>query len=94
MIETDYSAYGDERAFENWKRARNKAFRELDMGFARAAFPNASSDEVLLMAMHKARYECLDMEDALRHESRAWLEERGYERFKGQPWPTDGSLPK
>ncbi len=63
--------YGDERAFENWKAARNKAFRELDMGWARAALPKATNDEVRLMALHKARYECKDIEPHYRHESRA-----------------------
>jgi hypothetical protein len=90
---TDHAAYGDERAFENWRAARNKALRELDLGFARAVWPEASGDEVRIMALHKARYECVDIEAELRHQSRAWLQERGHGRFKLLPWPDDGSLP-
>jgi hypothetical protein len=85
--------YGDERAFENWKLARNKALRELDMDFARAAMPGARNDEVRLMAMHKARYECTEIEAHYRHESRAWLAARGLSRQTGEPLLPEGDLP-
>lgn len=47
-----------------------------------------------LNALHKARYECSDIEDALRHESRMWLEANGHDRFGGEAWPPAGELPK
>lgn len=72
---------------------RNRAFEMLDMNYARAMLPN-SSDEVRLVALHKSRYECCQISDDLRRESEAWLKRRGFSRFKGQPWPADGSLPQ
>ena len=80
-------------SFRRWKRERNKAIRDLDLEYMRKEMPRASSDEVLLMALHKARYEAVEIEPALRHASRAWLEERGLSRYMSIPWPTDGSLP-
>ena len=80
----------------NWRsfaELRNQALRTLDMEYARKTMPAASSDEVRLMAMHKARYEVTSMEPDLRHASRVWLQDRGYARFYDLPWPTDGGLP-
>lgn len=51
------------------------------------------TDEVVLVSMHKARYEHRGAPDALRHESRAWLETHGWTRHYGQPWPAPGVLP-
>lgn len=73
---------------------RTKALRDLDIAWARKNMPHASSDEVLMVAMHKARYEDIGIPNELRHESRRWLEERRYSRFAGLPWPADGSLPE
>lgn len=73
--------------------ARNKALTNLDLSYAKGMLPNAS-DDVLLNAMHKARYECTAVCDQLRHESRAWLESKGSERFGGLPFPPTGELPK
>ena len=67
---------------------------ELDLKAARKIFPEASSDHVLLMSLHKARYESLLVAGDLRHASRAWLEDHGYGRYTGMPWPPDGKLPE
>lgn len=68
---------------------RKKTLEALDIDHARELFPQASSDEVLLASLHKARYECVDIADGLRHESRAWLENNGYLRMFGLEWPED-----
>ena len=78
---------------EQWRKERNRALLALDLKWARERFPEESSDEVLLTAMHKARYECIDLPAVARQESRAWLEVRGFSRTKGLPFPSDGSLP-
>lgn len=75
-------------------RQRDDALRTLDMDFARKLMPGASSDEVRLMALHKARYETTSMEPALRHASRAWLAERGYKRLTGTDLLPEGVLPE
>ena len=70
------------------------ALIELDMEYARETIPEASSDEVRLVAMHKARYEHTDVPAEYRHASRAWLEKFGFNRHKQQPWPPVGELPE
>lgn len=65
---------------------RDKALAELDMEWAREQMLTASSDEVRLISMHKARYEAVNIEPALRLESKAWLQERGYGRLYGLPF--------
>jgi hypothetical protein len=78
---------------DQWHEQRNAALRTLDMGYARALLPHASSDEVRLMALHKARYECKDIEAELRHASGAWLRERAMGRLSGTPLLPVGELP-
>jgi hypothetical protein len=51
------------------------------------------SDEVLLISLHKARYEMTTVAPVLRQESRGFLETRGYTRRGGIPWPPFGELP-
>lgn len=76
-------------------RERNKALETLDMEYARRTIPHATSDEVRLIAMHKARYDCTGISDVLRLQSRHWLEERGYRRLGGLAFPADKyELPK
>lgn len=72
---------------------RNIAFRMLDVAYARRRCPELSSDYAALVALHKARYECVAIEDSLRHASRRFLEARGLTRYRGIPWPPDGELP-
>lgn len=80
-------------AIQRFRQRRNKCLRELDMEYARVVMPAASSDFVRLISMHKARYECTDIEPELRQESRAWLEERKYSRLQNLEWPAVGELP-
>lgn len=81
--------------FSEFVAVRNKALATLDMDFARSMIGDPSADdETLLAAMHKARFEVPDMPDALRHESRRWLEAHGMGRLRpGIPWPEGDALP-
>lgn len=79
--------------FAAWRAARNAALLALDMTYAREQMPDASGDDVRLMAMHKARYECKDLPDAARHESAKWLRDRALGRFNGPLLP-EGELPE
>jgi hypothetical protein len=72
---------------------RNCALLNLDMDWARKNMPAASSDEVRLIAMHKARYDCTGIEDSERHASRKWLQERGYKRIENMEFLQEGKLP-
>lgn len=56
--------------------------------------PDASSDHVRLMAMHKGRYECTDLDNAARHTSGEWLRQHGYGRMTGDPLLPEGVLPE
>jgi hypothetical protein len=49
--------------------------------------PYEDRKDIALIGMHKLRYELSSMGRALRQESRAWLEVRGYGRYRGLPWP-------
>lgn len=75
--------------------ARNKALRELDVEYCRNAIgkPDAS-EHLLLMVLHKGRYECTVIEDSYRNESRAWLASHGYGRMGGTKLLPEGELPK
>jgi hypothetical protein len=84
----------DQRELESFLAARNKALIELDMDYARLMLPKASSDEVRLIALHKARYNCTAIPAEYRHASRKWLAERGYQGMAGQELLPEGELPK
>ena len=73
--------------FSDFTAQRNNALTTLDMRWARKAMPSASSDEVRLIALHKARYECTQIEPSLRHESRKFLEASKLARMNDMPWP-------
>lgn len=76
---------------QQWLHERNKAFRTLDLVWARKQV-NYLTDETQLMALHKARYECKAIEPEYRHTSREWLQSRGFGRTFNQPWPAEGVL--
>ncbi len=57
---------------------RNKAFADLDIEWARSMLPEGTSDEVLLISLHKARVECESIDTKLRDESKTWLAARGF----------------
>jgi len=65
---------------------RNRALTELDIEWARKNAREACdrtglpmpSDEVMLIALHKARYVCKSIEPLLRRESGKWLLNEGY----------------
>lgn len=79
-----------------WRAARNRVLRDLDVEEAKLMLGPAAEragDEVILMSLHKGRYDCVDMPDELRHESAAWLRERGYSGAFGPLLPP-GELPR
>lgn len=83
----------DDEEIGRFREARNHALRELNLDYARAVIPHASDEQVLLIALHKARYECKDIEPEYRHASGRWLRERGYGRLRGPLLP-EGELPE
>ena len=76
-----------------WILERNAALSRLDMDYARKVMPDASCDEVRLVAMHKARYECLDLPDKIREDSGRWLREHRFHRMDGSDVLPEGMLP-
>jgi len=82
-----------EMPLEDYLIKRNSALINLDMEFARKMMPGADNDHVRLIAMHKARYEVISINDDLRLESGNWLRKRGYGRMMGEPVLPDGELP-
>lgn len=78
---------------ERYQKEATAALLALDMKWARQNSPGASCDEVILLAMHKARYEHTGLPADARHASGAWLRERGYKRRGGLPLLPEGQLP-
>jgi len=81
----------------DWVKARNKALLALDVDWALvnagpSPFGAPPTREVMLIALHKARYECPDMPAEARHSSGAWLRERGY-GWRVGPLLPEGELP-
>ena len=80
-------------------RERDAALIALDLQWARRTILLISpadgnvSDLTLLCAMHRARYNIVTIPDALRHESAAWLRERGLTDICGMPLLPPGQLP-
>lgn len=63
---------------ERWRQRRNLALAELDLEWARVATRGHLTDVGLLAALHRARFDCIDMPEALRLESAAWLQAQGF----------------
>lgn len=75
-----------------FRRERNAALRTLDLAWARKWCPGG--DEAMLLAgLHKARYNCVDIERALRIESAEWLRARGLHDLGGMEILPPGQLP-
>lgn len=69
------------------------ALERLDLKWAERNSPfKGASEETLLCALHKARYEVATIDIALRRESREWLQAHGYTRLKQQAWPDQDLL--
>lgn len=76
------------------KKQRNAALRSLDISWARrVGLVAIGSDDQVLVAMHMARYECDEIEDRLRFQSRDWLKARGWGRLHGLPFEEGDKLP-
>lgn len=73
---------------------RNIALSNLDLDYARKLMPQASSDDVLLLGLHKARYDCIAIARELRHESADFLRKHGCKDMNGQDILPEGILPE
>lgn len=82
------------QAPQAWAAERDAALRTLDLDWARRMAPGAASDEVRLVAMHKARACCAQIPRELRLASVEWLRERGLCLIDGLALPAPGELPR
>lgn len=73
----------------DYVQRRNKALIEWDMDYFREMSLEVK-DEVIEIAMHKARYEIPAIPSELREASRQWLEVHDYKRYGDLPWPEKG----
>jgi hypothetical protein len=74
-------------------KERDAALSKLDMEWARRMMPHASSDEVRLIAMHKARHQAINIPERLRRQSARWLFDHHYKDLLGNPIDPLGPLP-
>ena len=72
---------------------RDIALTALDETFVARTLPDCPPS-MRLEILHKARYECLNIDPVLRHESRHWLAEHGKGRMTGTPLLPKGELPE
>jgi hypothetical protein len=81
----------DALKFNEWKKERNRVMREVDINAPEFQRLNPITAKA---AIHKARYECTEIEPELRHESRKWLQENGLKRLFGLDFESDERLPE
>lgn len=79
---------------KDYIRLRDQSLRTLDVNLARLISDSKSSDEAILIGLHKTRVEASSIDRALRLESVEWLRARGYKRMYGMPLPEPGELPE
>lgn len=77
----------------HYARRRDQALIALDEAYVSERFPDCPPD-MRLTVLHKARYECTTIPPELRHESGAWLREKGYKRITGDEVLPEGELPR
>jgi hypothetical protein len=77
---------------EKFLARRNRALADLDLEYAKEV-TGSDNEEILLMALHKARYECVQLDDDLRNFSALWLRQHGYKRDDGSDLLPHGELP-
>src|SRR4029078_12182025 len=82
----------DMQNLESWLAERDAALTALDMDYARSMARPNTPDDILLIGMHKARYECRSIARELRLISAEWLRERGFQGGYGPLLPV-GELP-
>ena len=82
----------DHEEFIRWLAERHDALCSMDTGWFANYMDRLPDHPIVLVAMHKMRYEILSMPDNLRRESRAWLVKQGYSRMGGVPWPPADKL--
>jgi hypothetical protein len=75
--------------------ARLAAMCALDIEYFRAHFvqDDKATDHVVMLYLHKARYECPDIEDRLRLISGEYLRRNKARRWDGSPLLAPGELP-
>lgn len=83
----------DKDAVKEMVAERNAAFERDDIAWAARMLPDASCPEVVEMAFHKARLECLGVSEIKRRESQSWLADRNLTNFAGDPVSKTDPLP-
>jgi hypothetical protein len=79
--------------FDEWIAERNRIMSEFDVE-AGMKMMGCADRMVAVMGLHKARYECLAIDDSLRLDSQKWLAENGVRRMTGEPVKIGDPLPK
>ena len=77
---------------QRWRAERNRMLETLDVDAAIRQVPSMSR-ETALLALHKARYDCIDIDPELRHASAAYLRAGGYRDMSGAEILPEGQLP-
>jgi hypothetical protein len=76
-------------------RKRKKILVDLDVAAAREFYRINGSDEVIEVALHKARVHCTNIDASLRIASQRWLKDRGYsDLVTGRPIGDPEILPE
>ena len=83
----------DDPDFQRAEASRNDAFENDDLEWARAALADGTPHEVVVMAFHKARYECTEVSEKKRRESQFWLHANGVTRLTGDAVKIGDPLP-
>lgn len=81
------------KSLEKFIKDRDEALLNLNIKWIMNN-TNCKDENVAIVTAHKARYEATSLPPEKRHESRKWLEDRGYKRLTGTDFLPDGELPE
>jgi hypothetical protein len=87
-------AYLKATAIEAYVVERDAALERGDLEWVKNQLPPGTSPTVVLMTLHKARYEAVNISREKRLESASFLKSNNLKRSCGAPLLPDGELPE
>jgi len=86
-------------SFDDAKAQRNRVLTEFDVEAVKKQLmengqPPCDVDMLAVVTLHKARYECTDIDRILRAKSGEWLRQRHFKRMYGEELLPEGQLPE
>lgn len=84
----------EKELLENFFLRRNKALVEFDLEFIKEVCSGVKDEKMLTVILHKARYDCVSIDDSYRLDSKNWLIENDYKPMWGGYFLPGDDLPE